>query len=134
MLSDLRAYVLSDATVAALVNSRMYPVKLPQNVTYPALSYNQVSGVRIYDLCGPTGRAKPRISINSWGESYADARALADAVRRAIQGFRGTLGDSPGAQIDDVKLDNEIDLDEPEAGTVGVYRVMQDYIISHVED
>src|SRR6185369_9388657 len=95
MLSELRAHVLADVTVASLVNTRMYPTKLPQNVTYPALSYNQVSGVRIYDLCGPTGRTKPRISINSWADSYAEMLALANAVRRAMHSFRGPTGGSP---------------------------------------
>lgn len=134
MLSDLRAHILDDSGVSSLVDERMYPVMLPQNVTYPALSYNQVSGVRIYDLCGPTGRVKPRISINSWATTYAEVRSLADAVRQAIEGFTGTMGDSPGTPISDVKLDNEVDLFEDEAGTIGIYRVMQDYILSHSED
>jgi hypothetical protein len=134
MLSDLRAHVIADAAVMAMVGDRMFPVKLPQNVLYPALSYNQVSGVRTYDLCGPTGRVRPRITINSWAETYADARDLAHAVRKAIEGFTGTMGGSPGTPIANVTLDNEVDLDEPEAGLVGVFRVMQDYLLSYEED
>jgi hypothetical protein len=134
MLSDLREFILDDSAVASLVGTRMYPVSLPQAVTYPALTYSQVSGVRQYDLCGPTGRTKPRVSISSWARNYADARALADAVRRALNGFVGTMGDSPGTTVNDAKIENEFDVFEEEADTKGVYRVMQDFILSHMED
>lgn len=133
MLADLRSYVLADPAVATIVSGRMFPVQLPQNVRYPCLSYSQVSAVRDYSLCGATLRVWPRITINSWAENYGDAVALADAVRRAINSFSGTMGSGPGTQIDSVKLDNEIDFDEPQAGLVGVYRRMQDYILSFVE-
>ena len=108
----------------------MFPINLPQNVRYPALSYMQVSNVRERDLCGPAGYAHPRISINAWAETYIGARELADAVRQALEGFRGHFVPEE-TRIGSVRLDNEIDGDEPD---VAVYRVLQDYIVSHAED
>ena len=91
----------------------------------------QVSGVRERDLCGPAGYAHPRISINAWAESYSEVRALAQAVRQALDGFRGEFVIGSAVHVGSVRLDNELDGDEPD---VDVYRVLQDYIVSHTED
>lgn len=130
MVSDLVTFLEGLSTVAG---DRIYPQILPQKPTFPAITFNQVSGVRERDLCGPTGRTKPRITINAWAERYADARALADQIRVGLSGFKGTIGDSPGTTVDDLILDNEFDQYEDEAGTKGVHRVLQDYFISYVE-
>lgn len=131
MLSELRSYLLADPAVTALVGQRMHPESLPQNVTYPALSFAQVSAVRERDLCGPAGFAHPRVTINSWAETYAVAHQLATAVRQALDGFHGEAFVPAGVRIGSVRIDNELDGDEPE---IGLYRVLQDYIISHSED
>jgi hypothetical protein len=134
MLPDLVNHLTTDAAVIAKVGDRVYPQILPQAPVFPAITYNQVSGVRERDLCGPTGRTRPRITINAWAERYADARALADAIREALSDLSGSImGGSPGTLVDDIALDNEFDLYEEEAGTKGVHRVVQDYIISFVE-
>ena len=130
LVLELRAYLLADSAIASLIGVRMHPVNLPQNIRYPALSYMQVSNVRERDLCGPAGFAHPRISINSWSETYIGARDLAEAVRVALEGFRGQFTPT-GARVGSARLDNELDGDEPD---VGIYRVLQDYIISHAED
>jgi hypothetical protein len=128
MLSDLVAFLEGLSTAAG---TRIYPQTLPQAPVYPAITYNQVSGVRDRDLCGPTGRARPRITINSWAEVYGDVHTMADAIRSALNGYRGSMG---GTVIGNVILDNEFDLFEEGAGTRGVHRVVQDYIISFAED
>ena len=131
MINELRTYLLADSAVQSLVNSRMYPVILPQGVNYPAISYNQVSNVRERDLCGPAGYAHPRITINAWAESYADVRSLATAVRQRLDGFRGQFSTPDGVRVGSVRLDNEIDDYEQD---VSVYRVLMDFIVSHEED
>lgn len=127
MLSDLRAFLMADDTISGLVGSRVYPNKLPENVAYPAIRYEQVSGVREYHLRGPSGRARPRISINAWATKYEDARGLADAIRRRLNGYAGTLGET---EVGSIKLESEIDFFEDE---VKVHRVAQDYMISFKE-
>jgi hypothetical protein len=131
MFSNLVTFLEGLSTAAG---SRIYPQNLPQKPAFPAITYNQVSGVRERDLCGPTGRTRPRITVNSWAERYADARTLADAVREGLSDLAGSvIGGSPGTLVDYIRLDNEFDLYEEEAGTKGVHRVVQDYIISFVE-
>lgn len=131
LVIDLTAFLKADPTIAAAVGGRVFPNIVPQGSTFPALSYNQVSGVRLYDINdGPTGRAMPRITINSWAERYLAVRQLADAVRQRLNGFRGVTGST---FISRITLDNEFDTFEEEAGQSGIHRVVQDYIISFVE-
>jgi len=128
---DLTAYLKADATITAAVSGRVFPNVVPQGTAFPAISYNQVSGVRLSDVTdGPTGRAMPRITINSWATKYLAARSLADAVRLRLNGVTGTIGSMTGVRV---TLDNEFDSFEEEAGTGGVHRVLQDYIVSFIE-
>lgn len=128
---DLRAFLIEDAGVSALVGERCYPQQLPQKPTLPAIVYSQVSGVRVYDLAGADGKARLRVSVHSWATTHAGAHALADAVRARLSGFYGWMRDS---KIGSVILDNEFDLNDEEAGTVGLFRVVQDYIVAVLED
>lgn len=128
---DLTAYLKADATIAAAVNGRVFPNIVPQGSAFPAISYNQVSGARLRNVTtGPTGRAMPRVTVNSWAAKYMDARSLADAVRLRLDGFRGLMGST---RVGWITLDNEFDSFEEEAGTTGIHRVMQDYILSFIE-
>jgi hypothetical protein len=133
MLTDLVQKLNTFTAVTTLVSTRVYPEPLPQAPTLPALTYNQVSAVRVRDLTGPAGKSRHRVSISCWATTYAGARALADAVRQSIDGFQGTWQDT---QVGSVTLDNEFDLFEEGAGRpeVGIHRVVQDYIISHLEN
>jgi Protein of unknown function (DUF3168) len=128
---DLTTYLKADATIAAAVGPRVFPNIVPQGSAFPAISYNQVSGVRLYDVNnGPTGRAMPRITINSWATRYLEVRQLADAVRLRLNGFRGVMGST---RVGRITLDNEFDTFEEEAGQSGIHRVVQDFILSFVE-
>ena len=91
------------AGVTALVGSgssaRIYPMLLPQNPTYPAVRYQQVDGVRESAMGADIGVVSATVQIDSYAETYAGARALAEAVRAALQRFSGTVA---SVQIDDV--------------------------------
>jgi RNase P/RNase MRP subunit POP5 len=119
------------SAVTALVGQRVYPEQLPQKPTLPAITYSQVSAVRVRDLSGPAGKARRRISFSCWATTHDMAHQVADALRQSIDPF---YGDMHGASIHSIILENEFDLFEEETGTVGLYRVIQDYIIAHLED
>lgn len=139
----LHAFLASRSGVSTLVSTRIYPVILPQAPRYPAITYNRVSRDTEHHLLGPVGRDVARISINSWASTYAGAKALADTVRLALDGYRGPFLSlaSPAVLITTVgatHLDNEIDLyeedaEDPATQKKGIFRVLQDYFISHTE-
>jgi len=84
----------NDAGVTALVaQDRIFHLRLPQTVAMPAITLQRITSPRLqaHDE-GSGGLAYPRIQIDCWGSTYASAKAVSDAVRAAIKGFRGTFG------------------------------------------
>ena len=125
--SALRTFLLDDATVAGLVGTRIYPQILPQNPTYPALSFQRVSAVRLRALDGVVGVAQARFQIDCWALTYAQCRALASAVRVRLDGYRG---DMDGIHVGATTLENDQDIYEDD---VTGYRASLDVIIQHQE-
>lgn len=130
--SEIVARLEVDGAVTALVGSgddaRIYPVLLPQDPTYPAVTYQRVSGARLHNLAGTAGFAMPRLSINCWSRTYGEAKSLAAAIRASLDGFDGTLATIRAT----IKIVNEIDLPEQEPKP-DVYRILQDYTVNHRE-
>lgn len=116
-----------DATFGGIAGDRIYPHRLPQTPTFPAVTYARVSGVRVKVLKGLSGLARPTFQFDCWAESYTTVKTLADAVRGAFDGFQGTLD---GDTTYRVQILNEVDNFEEE---LDIYRVIQDYEVFHRE-
>lgn len=115
----------------ATVSSRVYPIRLPQSVTYPALVYRLVSAPRIQTHNGPMGKTFARYDIAAYGTTYATAKAAAEQVRIALDGFSGTMNDVTVANI---RHDGERDLHDPEAENgSGVYFVVGEFVVEYSE-
>ena len=109
----------SDSTVSGVVGSRIYPIKLPQNCSYEAISYSRIGGPRDVSLSGASGTARARIRIDCWASLYSEAKALMKAVRGAMDALNGALAAM-----------GEVDFYDDEAE---VYRTSIDYYIHHTE-
>ncbi len=119
--------------VGAADASRIYPLDLPPNPTYPAITIRRISEPRTHAMGADTGDVHPRHEVKSWSKTYAGAIALAKQVKLALSRQGGTWG---GIVVETVFLDNELDEREVEAlfdGKRGARAVMQDYIVHHAE-
>jgi hypothetical protein len=105
----------------------MYPRKLPQGPTLPALVYQRIDTRRLHDLDGPDGLPRPRMQVTCWAADVANATELAAAVRERLDGYRGAWGD---VTIGSCLCVGERDLDDPETGRTAV---ALDYMIQFVE-
>lgn len=101
--TGLKAHLTADLNLAALIAARVYPVLRPQNAVLPALSYQRISGVRVSSLAGPSYACESRIQIDCWAASYSAVKTLSRAVRKRLDGFRGSLG---GVQVGSCLIDN----------------------------
>lgn len=127
------AYFLKNtAGITALVSTRIFPNKLPQTTTLPAITFQRISTPRVHthDTSGAGGTAHPRIQIDVWGETYESCKDVTDAIRTALNGYKGTMGavdpvTVQGALIDEERYDNSPD--------TGMQRIMSDYIVWHLE-
>jgi hypothetical protein len=119
---EIRARLLADATVSGLITSRMYPQRLPQKPTLPALVYSRISrSGEIATADGPDGLPMLRLQIDCWDRTNDGAKELAAAVRAVLNGGRWPLDG-----IQSVFQAGERDLSEDE---VQEYRVSQDYLV-----
>lgn len=125
---DIHYALANDADVSALVSSRIYPLKLPQGWTLPAVTYQRVSGYREHCLSGASGRARPRFQIDCWASDYDDVKDLADKVRLCLDGFKGDINTE--SDVGGITLEADRDLWEENIDT---YRVSMDFIIPHFE-
>lgn len=116
---------INHAGMAALIGTRCYPDRLPENVTYPALTYFRVSAdnalFRSHDD-GPTEFETSRVQFNAYDETGDGAAALADQLRLAWDGY------SDGCVISYAYQANRIATRED---AVNAYRAIVDVLIEH---
>lgn len=127
-----RLHQLSDVT--ALVGSRIYLDKLPQNCTMPAVRVQLVDEPTDYHLRGGQ-RDHARVQVDAYarevsgGDTYATAMALANAIHgddagSGLSGWAGEVG-SPAMTITGIlRIDRTRDYDPEELRTL---RQRQDY-------
>lgn len=115
--ADLRAFLLADAGVAALVGDRISPAPGPQDQAYPFVTFTLISDQGVQSLSGPSGLDYPVYQIDAWsdsterGGSQAEAIAVAKAVTAALDGYIGLW---PSGSVATLKLDAR-DLRDPES-------------------
>lgn len=113
--------VTNDATIAALVVGRCYPLRMPQNPTLPNVVYQLVSESPL-QVCS---YVDPRFQLSCWAETYKGAVTLATAVRTLFEGRHVTAG---GVHYRSVVV-NEMDTDPDEL--TGYYRRLVDVKLLH---
>lgn len=131
----LYTYLSANAGVQAIVGSpaRVFPVKLPQGIARPALVYRRTTGDHAHYLSGSAGHAKPLFEFVCLADTYADADALAEAVRQACDG--ATNQTVAGVTIKNIVVaDEQDDFEEPiDGGDTGVYSIHLFYRVTYSE-
>ncbi len=125
--TDIRTFLLADATLTTLIGTRLYPLTLPQNPTLPAMTYQWVSGERVHTADGALGLSRPRIQFDAWATTYLVAESVFEALRKRLDAFRGAAGASI---IQGAFFDSERDLYESEPK---LYRRSVDFFVWHEE-
>lgn len=119
-ISALVKTALSVSGVTAIVGSRTYPMLLPQNPTYPAITYGRISNT---GTNGSTALKETRYQIDCWAATYAGTQTLAAAVKAALEEHTDT-DQTPGIKMS--RVVNEIDDYDSDAE---VYRTIVDVIL-----
>jgi hypothetical protein len=113
--TNINTILTADAEVKRIVNTRIYPLVMPQDPTLPAVTYQRMSNNPVNHLRGASGLMNPHVIINLWGMNYHDVKDLAYAVRKAMDAAIATMP---------TVLTNEIDGFEPD---VNLFVISQDY-------
>jgi len=94
-------------TVTQSVSSRIYPMWLPQETGFPAISYTRVAGNQQYNLQGYSSMENPLIQIDVWATTYKAAKDISSAVHTAMQaapGFKAILRDDTDFYEDEIEV------------------------------
>jgi len=127
---SLVALVTATPTITTLLGTspvRFYPLRKPQGAALPVVAYQRISTVRYSSHGGYSSLATSRIQLTVWAASYGSGKAVSDALRRALLGYRGTVG---GVRIDGLLPAGERDDFEP---TTQEWLRMIDFRITHQE-
>jgi hypothetical protein len=103
--------------LAALIGDKVFPGHVPEGKALPAVTFTKTSGQRGQIGDGPTGDAFPDFQISCWAKTYSVAKAVANQVRLALDGFEGDMN---GTAVYDCELFNEIDMYDPDTKSEGV--------------
>lgn len=94
-----------------LIDHRIYPLKMPQNNIYPAITYQLIGNTAISLLASDTDIETPRYQISCWGDDFTSAKDVALQVKTALIRVSGTYS---GIIVMDITFDNENDIHDPE--------------------
>lgn len=104
---DLKTHLAADSGITAVVADRVYPMKLPNAVTLPAVTYQEISDEPQTALDGTDGKLiRFRMQINCWAASYTAAKTLAELVRIRLQTGAATFKAIPLPSGQDVYEEN----------------------------
>lgn len=95
LLTAIYSHLVADADVIALTSTRIYMYEAPSSATTPYITFYQISGVPSHHLQAAAGITDQRVQIDCWdggNEAATGVETLADKVRLAMDGFRGTMG------------------------------------------
>jgi hypothetical protein len=131
MKEQLRAYLMADAGVAALVGPRVTWAVRARGAPLPAVVLHQISGRRNYAMTAPSGLVEARVQVDCWALSNGIATHIGRAVNAALGGLRAELD---GVMIQAAFLELEQDLpDTASPPDEQIQRVSQDWMIWHTE-
>ena len=128
--SVIYALLTGNPGVTALVGTKVYPGRLPQNTVMPAISYELVSSNEILPINAQAGGVllRSRVQVTVLAKSYAETKAVHEAARKALLFQRGLIG---AVRVISITRDL-IGADERD-DELGLYMQSVDYLLIHDE-
>lgn len=132
MRAEKAIYTLlaADAGLAALIGTRIYPSRLPQNTTMPAVAYEYISGndVPVIDAQAGYQVLRSRVEVTALGKNYSDVKAVLEAVRKACLYKHGVIGGVQVVSIVRAGMGPDLRADD-----LSLYMQSIDFIVTHYE-
>jgi hypothetical protein len=128
----LRSALVANTAVASLVGFRVYPLLAPAGDPLPIVTWQRTGIAREQTLKNPMGVPRVTLDYVVYGTSYEQARTVADAMRRVLDGY---AGQADNVVVHHVSLENEVDgfVTLEGADLPPVYSVTQTYDVSWQE-
>lgn len=131
METDLRAYLLADATIAGLVGDRLqWNRRAQRDVLFPQVALTRVAGRRGAHMGGPDGLSESIVQLDIYGLTVASVKTVADAVSSRLHGARFTQGNT---EFQGVFQTGENMSYEEDSSASRLERIRLDFAVWHTE-
>lgn len=128
----MRKRITDSAAVTALIGSRYYTIRAPQNVVFPFVVCGVESEEHVPYMGGQSGHVMAKLTLAIWGATYESVRAIAEAIRNATNEYHGTItvsAETETIHIMRIESANDESVDV-EGSDKPVYRVTQNWVIT----
>lgn len=119
----LRAQLI---TGSRTYGSRVYPVRAPQNPTYPFLTYAEISEVVTHAMGADPNVILGRWQVSAFGLTYLATKAAKNDAIAALSRYRATVS---GLEVFDVF--KELEMDQPFDFEALAYHTVVDFLVMH---
>jgi hypothetical protein len=114
--------LVNDTNITGAVDKRIYPNKLPNSPTLPAIRYNKISENKIRGFSS-IQVSQSRMQFTCCGSSFSDSKNVAKKIFDCLDNFSGLISDF---EIKCIYLINEFDYYSDESA---MYLTVADYYI-----
>ena len=105
----IHGILAANSGVTALVSTRLYVQRVPQDGSFPCVQYNIIDIVPVKSKSKSGDSDFSRVQINCYGKSYAVSTELADAVRTALEAYSGTINTIKVSYIELLTVSEAVD-------------------------
>ena len=104
-------HLTDDATVSAIVGSKVYHLMAPPGTALPYITFQQIGGEHKHHTTGISGLTRGAWQLSCFEDNPIDGDTLSDAVRLRMDKFNGTMGsDGNATTVRDVVLTGDLDV------------------------
>ena len=89
MEEELRALLIADSGVSAIVSSRIAWGERKQGTAVPDILLTVISRPRDYHMTGSSNPVEYRVQVDCYGVTYASAKTTSRAVDTLLSGYSG---------------------------------------------
>lgn len=98
--------LVSSTAVTSVVGTRIYPLLAPASSALPFVVWRRTGIERSQTLGLPVGVPRVSVDYTVIATTYNQAREAADAMRRTLDGYGGSVENTV---VEQVSLENEVD-------------------------
>ena len=98
--------LVSATAVTSVVGTRIFPLLAPASSALPFVTWRRTGIERTQTLGSPHGVPRVSVDYTVVAATYNQAREAADAMRRTLDGYGGTVDNTV---VEQVSLENEVD-------------------------
>lgn len=134
---SLYEYLISVTELTDKVGNKIYPFgAVPTGTDLPYITWQIIDNLHVHNQGGASGLANPRLQTDIWTVAEYDAALIMDILRKALDMFRGPMGDLPNqTEIRLIAIDSDNEQYTPPGDMTqqGAYRARADFLIWFVE-